>query len=101
MRKSIAQKAADLLNGMGTAEEMRQAFGAMGYKGKMGNGYECPCGSCLKDHLGVRIYVGCFASTRKSAGVPLNDDVGDFTANFDSGKYPELIANTLARKAAS
>lgn len=31
-KKTLAQQAADLLNGMGSPEDMRQAFAAMGYK---------------------------------------------------------------------
>jgi hypothetical protein len=91
---TLAKQAAKLLAGLGdTPEEIRAMLVGAGYKGRRYNYYECPCGACLREHLGSPINVSRESCHDLDGNYrPHTKAVKQFTYNFDEGLYPELIA---------
>ena len=63
-------------------------------KGVQKDGYSCPCGSAT----GVFVGSWGWAQTKELYGntatsFPNTDAVAEFVPRFDSGEFPELIAN--------
>src|SRR3954470_3763872 len=100
--RTIAEEAARLLAGLGeTPGEIAATLRGAGYRGVQANSAECPCGSCLADHLGATFYVRLDneldVATVSTDGdintLPLATHVRDFVRRFDAGRYPSLIAH--------
>ena len=88
-----AEKAAKLLAGLGdTPEEMRAMLAGAGFVGVIEDPYLCPCGTCLKEHLGYDVGVGTYVNVPPdSKWTDTPEHVRHFIAAFDSGEYPELV----------
>jgi hypothetical protein len=90
---TLAKQAAKLLAGLGdTPEEIRAMLVGAGYKGVRFSPTSCPCGACLRDHLGEHISIGNNSADHCGSRSWLSEPVADFTLNFDAGLYPELIS---------
>lgn len=91
-----AQEAMEILNKTGdTAEEMADFFAANNIKGVPRHEELCPCGTYLKEKLGlpvqvsphytaVRLDVNKFIITKNSGSVT------NFVNRFDSSEFPEI-----------
>jgi hypothetical protein len=88
----IAAQAAQLLAGLGdTPDEIAAMLLGAGYKGVQKDVFDCPCGTCLRDHFDVDVWV--YEDTVKDffneAGH--RPHVAAFVRAFDAGRYPELV----------
>ena len=90
---TLAQQAAEALAGLGeTPDEIAAMLLGAGYRGRTNDAYQCPCGSCLKDHLGISVAVGSMRLTvAPKDSHSLAPQVANFIDLYDAGKYPELV----------
>jgi hypothetical protein len=91
--RTIAAQAAALLAGLGeTPEEIAAMLLGAGYRGEQVNPFACPCGSCLRDHLGTSVSVRDDFLMAEGEQASLAPQVAAFVEAFDAGKYPQLVA---------